>query len=533
MSCQQEETDELATLLEQHIDEIAVSWAEKVSQQLASLHPAKYELDLSRISTTRGLRALIDALRTGSYSSLEEYLSDLSHDCLRSGLETGEVVTMLLLCKGSILEVARCFSFDPPIVWQMISRLDVWLSWMVGNFIKLSASQMNRRRREQQEHIVSMITVDAQDPDSIDMDRVLRQVAEGIMTAVQADHCDFYLMDESQRRLIPKWGVRRSPPSSALAQHFLSTLLDPATDVFMREVLERNEPSFLKDVQNDPRVKKEVAGVLGAKSVLVVPLVVNGRALGLAVTGTFDDYRTFTEGQVELAWDVARVATLVIENARLHQQARHMAALVERERLSWEIHDSLAQALSALKLQASYVEQLLQTNQQEQAQIHATAMKRTASEAQEDAREAIFGLRHSASSQAEIVPMLQARLERFRKVYGMDARLVVQDESLSALPTATVVQLTQIIQEALANVRKHANAKTISVYLARSGGHLIATVEDDGKGFDFGAMLAREYSGVGLQIMHERAQSVGGDLEIATSGEGTRVVVRVPVEDER
>ena len=160
-------------------------------------------------------------------------------------------------------------------------------------------------------------------------------------------------------------------------------------------------------------------------------------------------------------------------------------------------------------------------------------MKRTASEAQEDAREAIFGLRHSASSQAEIVPMLQARLERFRKVYGMDARLVVQDESLSALPTATVVQLTQIIQEALANVRKHANAKTISVYLARSGGHLIATVEDDGKGFDFGAMLAREYSGVGLQIMHERAQSVGGDLEIATSGEGTRVVVRVPVEDER
>lgn len=533
MSCQQEETDELATLLEQHIDEIAVSWAEKVSQQLASLHPAKYELDLSRISTTRGLRALIDALRTGSYASLKDYLSDLSHDCLGSGLETGEVVTMLLLCKDSILEVAKRFSFDPPLIWLMISRLDACLFWMVETSIRLSTSQINLRRREQQKHIISMI-IDARDPDSIEMDRLLQEVAEGIMTAVQADHCDFYLMDESQRRLIPKWGVRRSPPSSALAQHFMSTPIDLATDSFMSEVLERNEPSFLEDLQSNPRVNKEVAGVLGARSVLAVPLVVDGRALGLAVTGTFDDdYRTFTEEQVELAWDIARVATLVIENAQLHQQARHIAALVERERLSREIHDNLAQALSALKLQASYIEQLLQTNQQEQALIYATMMKKIAAEAQEDAREAIFSLRHSASSQAELVPMLEARLERFRKVYGMDTRLVLQDELPSALPTATVVQLTQIIQEALSNVRKHANAKTISVALARSDGHLVVTVEDDGKGFDFSAMLASGYSGFGLQIMHERAQSVGGDLEITSSGEGTRVVVRVPVKEQR
>ncbi len=522
-------SSELAALLEQHLEEIANSWAEK-GYQIASFFPSEGWLDDLRASMTTGLRALIDVLTTGSCASLKTYLVDVSVTCLRSGFENCEATEAMLLCKDAVMAVIRREVVDTDTVWAMISELDTCLRLMVGHFNTLYIAETNRNLREQHEQIVSMLRIGAGDPESIDIDEVLRQVAEGIMAAVETDHCDFYLMDEAQNRLIPKCGVSKSPLSPEARQAFLSQPPDLTTDAFYRELVQRKQPLVAYNAQIDSRVNKEVVEAMGARSVLAVPLVANDRVFAVAATGTFQEYRTFTDEQIELAWDFARAATLVLENARLRQQNRQMAALEERERLAREIHDNLAQTLGILRLQASNIDDLVHRGQFEQAHIFLDEMKKTAAEAHVDAREAIFGLRHSASSASEFLPTLRTYLERFRATCGIEAQLVVRNETDLVLPGAAVIQLTRVIQEALTNVRKHARAHAAWVRLEQDDGQLSVMIEDDGEGFDLAEVSRKASGGVGLQIMRERAESLGGVLHIDTEpGKGTRIVAQIPL----
>ncbi|MDQ3792491.1 MAG: ATP-binding protein, partial [Actinomycetota bacterium] len=96
------------------------------------------------------------------------------------------------------------------------------------------------------------------------------------------------------------------------------------------------------------------------------------------------------------------------------------------------------------------------------------------------------------------------------------------------LPGEASVELLRVLQEALANARRHSRATSVEVSLRAEGGALLAAVTDDGRGFDYSP--AR--SGVGLSAMRERAEALGGDIEVESRpGEGTRVTVRVPLGD--
>jgi len=88
-----------------------------------------------------------------------------------------------------------------------------------------------------------------------------------------------------------------------------------------------------------------------------------------------------------------------------------------------------------------------------------------------------------------------------------------------------------IVQEALANVRKHAGARSARVAIAAEDGELVVEVEDDGRGFDVEHRHRTGWPHFGLQTMRERAEAIGGRLELVSApGEGTRIVVRVPLE---
>jgi len=525
-------TVDLSALLEQHIEEIAEAWAEQTSHN-ASFSPGELWLDVVRTATRPCLRAMIDALRSGSHVLLKDFLADLSRTCLRSGLATGDVTEFLLLSKDAVLAVISRYAFDPSVVWAVNLKLDACLRYVVGRFNTLYAAEMNRCLREQHEHIVSMLKIGEHAGDSVDIDEVLRHVALGVMAAAQVEHCDFYLVDENRNQLVPKRGISNAPAPEIALERFLERRLNLVEDPFFLELLERKEPMFCANLFEDPRVNKQVVSRADAKSILAVPLVANHHVVAVAMAGAFHGYRTFTNEQIELAWNVARAATLVIENARLYQQNRLMAALEEREWLAREIHDNLAQSLSILKLHASRVNELLASGQVEQAQTFLTEMIEMATEAHIDAREAIIGLRSNTASAAELLPTLQAYLDRFQRAYDIETRLVVQDQTAVALPTTAVVQLTRVIQEALANVRKHAKAREICVTLRHDDTSLMLTIEDDGQGFDLASVVGEAHGGVGLQIMRERAESLGGTLYIDTQpGRGTRVLAQIPLLDE-
>jgi two-component system nitrate/nitrite sensor histidine kinase NarX len=143
-------------------------------------------------------------------------------------------------------------------------------------------------------------------------------------------------------------------------------------------------------------------------------------------------------------------------------------------------------------------------------------------------REAIFSLRTTLSPGLGLLPSLREYLAEYRAHYGVHVELAGDGDSIEFSPEVNV-QLLRIIQEALTNVRKHAGASRAWVRFGREGSLRRITVEDNGRGFD-PARLGREgQQYFGLQIMRERAESIGGSLALdSRPGQGTRVVVRVP-----
>jgi signal transduction histidine kinase len=287
----------------------------------------------------------------------------------------------------------------------------------------------------------------------------------------------------------------------------------------------RGEPVLSNDPASDERVYHTDAP---STALLAAPLAVKGVTVGaLSVTNKPGG---FTGEDVRIISLFADQAAIAIENARLYRQVRHLAALEERDRLGRELHDRLAQELGTLNLKASSTEELLSGGQMAQAQASLLEMKQIARDAYTDVREAIFSLRTPASLELGLLPTLREYLAEYRTHYGVDARLVVDHESLLEFPAEVGIQIIRIIQEALTNVRKHAGANKAWVRFEQNGDRVRISVEDDGEGFDPAQVAGQGQQYFGLQIMGERAESVGGDLELdSRPGQGTRVVIRVPL----
>ena len=149
----------------------------------------------------------------------------------------------------------------------------------------------------------------------------------------------------------------------------------------------------------------------------------------------------------------------------------------------------------------------------------------------EEARQSIFGLRTFVSRRLGLVATLTEYLHEFSAQNGIKVALEVTGGSLGPLPPASEVQAIRIIQEALANVRKHAAAAHAWVRLQKDGSWLRVAIEDDGVGWDREASTSRDRLHFGLETMRERAEGLGGRVEIDTApGRGTRVVATLPRE---
>jgi len=147
--------------------------------------------------------------------------------------------------------------------------------------------------------------------------------------------------------------------------------------------------------------------------------------------------------------------------------------------------------------------------------------------AYEGVRQSIFGLRTFVSRGLGLVPTLTEYLHEFSVQSGIAVDLEAAEGELGPVPPATEVQAVRIIQEALMNVRKHAAADHARVRIERDGAWLRVAIEDGGAGWDREAAVGGLH--FGLEMMRERAESLGGRLEVVTApGEGTRVVATLP-----
>ena len=269
------------------------------------------------------------------------------------------------------------------------------------------------------------------------------------------------------------------------------------------------------------------------RSFIGVPLKAKGMLLGAMTFVTHSGQQVTDEGTRTLK-EMGEQIGLALANALHFQTVRSEATLEERERLAREMHDSLAQALGYLKLQTSLTDDLLSRGQISQAQANLRQVKQVAKETYADVREAIFGLRHVAAPGAEFVPAFEEYLSEYCTHYGVQVQLIRDENCRPVFSDQVCVQVTRIIQEALTNIRKHAMAKQATVRFGQVDHSWRITIADDGQGFDLQGVPKAGRQFLGLQIMRERAATIGAELTINTRpGGGTAINIQVPFGNEQ
>jgi signal transduction histidine kinase len=217
--------------------------------------------------------------------------------------------------------------------------------------------------------------------------------------------------------------------------------------------------------------------------------------------------------------------------ATVRRQQLALVAARERERLGRDLHDSVGQVLGYVNIQAQAAAALLAKGQSPGAHQLLQRLVEVVQQAQVDVREQIHVLQGGDTPQQELATALAEYVAQFRQRSGLRVELInVAALQNSALPRTAQAQLLGILQEALTNVQKHAQARRVRVSFALHDAQLLATIADDGAGFALDQLAQQEGRHFGLRIMRDRAAEIGGVLHVQSApGRGAQVKVKVPL----
>jgi signal transduction histidine kinase len=294
-------------------------------------------------------------------------------------------------------------------------------------------------------------------------------------------------------------------------------------------VLERARSERVDSVLEDPEIDQHAARRLGVHSGLFVPLVVQGRPIGVVIAhDKLGSTPAFSDDDLRLVEGLAvRAATAVDLSQRVSRDAVHRVVAAqeeERKRLARELHDETGQALTSILLGLKPLEA---SAADDESRAAVAALRELVVATLQNVRRIAVELRPSALDDFGLVPALERLVDTFREQTEMrvDLESNLGEERLHADVETTVYR---IVQEALTNVVKHSEAAQISILLTRRSRSLVVVVEDDGTGFD-SASIGND--GLGVLGMRERVGLVGGRLTIESArGKGVTLAAEIPLE---
>lgn len=265
------------------------------------------------------------------------------------------------------------------------------------------------------------------------------------------------------------------------------------------------------------------------RSLLAVPVIGAGEERGNLYVSEKEDASVFSDEDEETLVRFATQAAVAIKNAALHREVARLAAGEERLRIAHEMHDGLAQVLAYVNTKAQVVKELLRGGNADKATEHLDQLAGAAREVYGDVRESILGLR-SASRTG--VPLSQVIAEYIETWQGHQQIAVeLRTDGDVQVPSRLELPVLRIVQEGLANVRKHAQAAHVRISVERRSNAIVVEVADDGVGFDVSAPRKGQLPRFGLTTMRERAESAGGRMEIQSHpGKGSRIEAWLPLQ---
>jgi two-component system sensor histidine kinase DegS len=198
----------------------------------------------------------------------------------------------------------------------------------------------------------------------------------------------------------------------------------------------------------------------------------------------------------------------------------------ERQRLSRQMHDGPAQALSNFILQTEIAMRLLDVDPA-QAKDELSSLKSSAMSTFQKVRNFIFELRPMMLDDLGLVPTIRKYVDAFKEQTGLDVSVNVTGNE-RRLESYIEVMIFRALQELLGNSARHSQANLIKLHLDLGNDLARVTVDDNGKGFD--PETVQQSSNLGLKLIRERAEMLGGNFEIDSSvGKGTRITFTVPL----
>lgn len=261
---------------------------------------------------------------------------------------------------------------------------------------------------------------------------------------------------------------------------------------------------------------------------IVVPLQYRGNTLGvynLFVKNDFFESRN-NDDYKELFTSIGRHLGMAIAKARVDQESKNLSIIQERNRLAYELHDSLAQTLTSIRFQVRVLDEILHQDDEKATWQQMERIENTVDEANTELRSLIAHFQAPIRKQG-LIPAVQDIVKRFRT--ESDIHIFFQntlDEPLN-LTDKYHLEVVRIIQEALNNIRKHSEANVARIMMRRvDRDRLHILIEDDGIGLQHNTENAKPGEQIGLDSMKQRASRLKADFILESEpGEGTRMIL--------
>lgn len=365
-------------------------------------------------------------------------------------------------------------------------------------------------RREHQDYALRLMQIASSIAAQLDLDPLLQEIVDAAAELIGAEFGGILVLDQEdpvryQLLRVHGW-------------HSPNTLPQPQGRGILSLPHKQGRPLRLATVEQHPASVGVPAGHPAIGPFLGVPLRFRDRVLGSLFLGQPPGHPSFTSNDEVLLTGLANLAAVAIENAHLHLQTEQFARMQERERLAHDLHDTVAQLFYSIGVEAE--NGLDACREEGPPGAHLEAIHHLATQGSVEVRRAIFALTRSVREEG-LCYVLRTLVEEFEANTGIETCLVLPPGL--TLPHARAYDVVmRVVQEALSNVRKHAQATMVLVSLSASNDTLTVAVQDNGIGIAEANLLRTSGADghhAGILTLRTAVERLGGKLSLVNGEE--------------
>jgi len=423
-----------------------------------------------------------------------------------------------------VLEVVRVLTLGPVSIYRRLA-LDgaVAIVFIVFGLIAVrTIGGVHERVRRQNRELMALQSAGNDVMSELSLDTVLKKVVDRACDLVGARYGALSVVDEDGHN------IKAFITSGISDEERTAIGPPPVGHGVLGVVLREGQRLRLDEISKHPQSIGFPAHHPLMRTLVAVPITCRTPFVGNLYLADKVGAPSFTEDDEETLARFAVQAAIAIDNAHLHQQVADLAVAQERLRIAHEMHDGIAQVLGYVNTKVQAANEYLRKGKPDDASAQLRELAVAARDAYTDVRESIVSLRTLPTDERNAAAVVEEYLDRWKEQTGISTQLTIDGDL--RLPASVELQFVRIVQEAMANVRKHARATTVKVDVRRRAARVIGTITDDGIGFTPGVRPRSDFPRFGLTTMRERAESIGGKLNIDTApGKGTTVTFELPV----